>query len=429
MRRLLQANASGRGAEMGLGRMESMVRASTTLEAWWGPARNASQSDKVPGLVHVAGTNGKGSVSHKINYGIMKHGKGTCGLFTSPHVGTYRERIRLDNVMIPETQAEALMEEIEELENKLDTSLTYFELLTMLSFQYFAKSKAAYAVIEAGLGGLEDSTNVMPPPGVCVITSIALDHQAILGNTLDDIARAKGGIFKKGCNVVVGPSVPAQQLQVLREISEAAEAKSFTALEPVSGESVDGENTRVAATALHFLGINVPVSELLDKRPLGRFEKVNNRLILDAAHNPAAFVRLGEALAQEYPRSEGWKIHAVVAMGANKDALGSFQALLADKKLNVASITVAPSENLQRSASIKDLEAAVQQAADLSGREDLEVHHAPTIVQAFDLAQAQTNSDKDVHVVCGSFNALGHIRARFFEDMAVDEINMNENKV
>ncbi|GBG32217.1 Folylpolyglutamate synthase [Hondaea fermentalgiana] len=414
---------------MGLGRMRTVAAASAPLEAWWRPSPQAAES--MPTLVHVAGTNGKGSVSHKIALGAAqaKLRGGPVGLFTSPHVGTFRERIRLDGDMISEARAEALLEEIAALEEQTQQDLTYFELLTLTSFLHFAHERAPVAVIEAGLGGLEDSTNILPDPAVCVITTIAMDHQAILGNTLDDIARAKGGIFKKGAAVVLGPTIPDAQLALLENLAHSVGAASFDVVSRVQGEDVDTENTRVAATALAKMGVDIDVEDLLCKRPLGRFEKVAERVVLDAAHNPAAFTRLGDDLARSFPTSGGYKIHAVVAMGANKDIRGSLAALLRTLDLDVASVTVAPSDNAERTASSIDLATAAREAAQDCGFSSLRVAHADSITKAYETVDSLTTGQRDVIVVCGSFNALGKIRAKHVAQMSMDEVNMNENKV
>ena len=150
--------------------------------------------EKVP-AVHVAGTNGKGSTCALLESVLRAAGYRT-GLYTSPHLLDVRERIRLDGAMIPEADFARLMENSLRLESA--KRLTYFELLTAVAFQYFAEQKLDVAVLETGLGGRLDATNVVEKPALTVLTSISFDHMAQLGGTIPEIAAEKAGIMKSG---------------------------------------------------------------------------------------------------------------------------------------------------------------------------------------------------------------------------------------
>lgn len=150
--------------------------------------------------IHIAGTNGKGSVAHLIASILQESGYRT-GLFTSPHLLDYRERIRIDGVMIPESYVIAFVEAYGGLVSEIEPS--FFEYTTALAFKYFSEEKVDIAVIETGMGGRLDSTNVITPE-VSVITNIGKDHMQFLGDTLEKIAMEKAGIIKKGIPVVIG---------------------------------------------------------------------------------------------------------------------------------------------------------------------------------------------------------------------------------
>lgn len=150
--------------------------------------------------VHVAGTNGKGSVSHIIAAVLQQAGYRT-GLFTSPHLHDFRERIRVDGEMIPKQKVVNFVDK--HREKMIELGLSFFEMTAALAFDYFAQSDVEVAVIETGLGGRLDATNVILPI-VSVITNIGLEHTALLGDTLQQIAAEKAGIIKKSIPVVLG---------------------------------------------------------------------------------------------------------------------------------------------------------------------------------------------------------------------------------
>lgn len=159
--------------------------------------------------VHVTGTNGKGSVTCKIANALQRSGYKT-GVFVSPHISCFRERITVNGEMISEREIEDMMPEIFQKCDKIG-NLSFFELITGLAYKYFAEKKIDVGVIEVGLGGRLDATNIINSE-MSVITSIGLDHQGILGSTIQEIAREKSGIIKRGKPVVVGPQCPYSQV-------------------------------------------------------------------------------------------------------------------------------------------------------------------------------------------------------------------------
>ena len=165
--------------------------------------------------IHVAGTNGKGSVSHMLASILAQAGYRT-GLFTSPHLKDFRERIRIDGEMIPKQKVVNFVDK--HRDKMLELKLSFFEMSAALAFDYFAQSDVEVAVIETGLGGRLDATNVILP-AVSVITNIGLEHTALLGDTLHKIAAEKGGIIKKSIPVVVGEK-DDRWSDVIEEIAE-----------------------------------------------------------------------------------------------------------------------------------------------------------------------------------------------------------------
>jgi dihydrofolate synthase / folylpolyglutamate synthase len=169
--------------------------------------------------IHIAGTNGKGSVSHMLAAILQTAGYKT-GLYTSPHLKDFRERIKINGEMISETFVIDFTEKIKPLIEKIEPS--FFEITVAMAFDLFAKEKVDIAVIEVGLGGRFDSTNIITPE-LSVITNIGWDHMNILGNSLEKIAFEKGGIIKQNVPVVIGETLPETKL-VFEKIAEEKNA-------------------------------------------------------------------------------------------------------------------------------------------------------------------------------------------------------------
>lgn len=176
--------------------------------------------------IHVAGTNGKGSVSHMLAAVFQSAGYKT-GLYTSPHLKDFRERIRIDGKMIPEDEVIRWVEAYKTNNELWKIEPSFFELTVAMAFDYFAKEKVDIAIVEVGLGGRLDSTNIISPE-VSVITNIGMDHTALLGNSLETIAKEKAGIIKKEIPVVVG-STQKETRQVFTDKAEEQQARLFFA--------------------------------------------------------------------------------------------------------------------------------------------------------------------------------------------------------
>jgi len=247
--------------------------------------------------VHVGGTNGKGSVALKVAEGLRAEGF-RVGLYTSPHISTFRERIRLDGEMLSEEAAARHLAALYQIETG---PLSFFDYLTALAFLYFKEERVDWAVVEVGLGGRLDATNVIRPE-LAVVTSIGYDHMDVLGPTLEEIAREKQGIAKPGVPFLAGPRA-------------APFFPSAKKVPPVSG-CYEEENRAVAAAALRQLAVSEESIRFgIEAVPPCRFEEVGG-VILDAAHNADAFERLAEALRVHFP---GEKFHFIAAFSKDKD--------------------------------------------------------------------------------------------------------------
>ena len=169
--------------------------------------------------VHIAGTNGKGSVSHMLAAIFQTAGYKT-GLYTSPHLKDFRERIRINGELVTEDFVIQFVEKVKPLIEEVKPS--FFEITVAMAFTYFAEQQVDIAIVEVGLGGRLDSTNIVLPE-VSVITNIGLDHMNMLGNTLEEIAAEKGGIIKEGIPVVIGEKHPLT-IPVFKKIASEKKA-------------------------------------------------------------------------------------------------------------------------------------------------------------------------------------------------------------
>ena len=252
--------------------------------------------------IHVAGTNGKGSTCAMLAEILQAHGK-KVGLFTSPHLKSYCERMKINGENISESE----FAEIIELVKFFEIPATQFEVLTAVAFVYFASRNVDIAVIEVGLGGSFDSTNIITPE-VSVITNVALDHENILGD-LKNIARNKAGIIKKNIPIVTGAT--GEPLKIIREVAEKNNSPLFEVTKPADVKiNLRGEfqkmNAAVAIQTAKVLGISdADIFTGLEKvHWAGRFEILETdfgKIIIDGAHNPHGAAALRESLDKNFP--------------------------------------------------------------------------------------------------------------------------------
>ncbi|MEX0351034.1 MAG: folylpolyglutamate synthase/dihydrofolate synthase family protein [Paracoccaceae bacterium] len=172
--------------------------------------------DRLPPVIHIAGTNGKGSTLAMIRAGLEGPGL-RAHAYTSPHLARFHERIRLAGSLISEADLTAVLDECYAAND--GASITYFEITTVAGLLAFARAQADYTLLEVGLGGRLDATNVIDRPALCVITPISIDHEQFLGDTIAKIAAEKAGIIKRGVPVVVGPQ-PDEAMEVIEATAE-----------------------------------------------------------------------------------------------------------------------------------------------------------------------------------------------------------------
>jgi len=312
-----------RGIKMGLERMREFLGA-------LGWEQGAER------VIHVAGTNGKGSVCAMLEAICRAAGMRT-GLFTSPHLVTFRERIRVNGEMAGEEEIAEHLARIREISEGMETGSTFFEMTTGLAFEIFRRASLDVIVLETGLGGRLDSTNVIQP-SVAVITSVGLDHTHILGGTLREIAWEKAGIIKAGAPVVTGP-LAAEAAAAVAEVAAERGARLIPVTEPVRDcvVGLNGAHQRmnaaVALRALEMAGLEIaPEHRAEGLRRVewpGRFQRVTRgerAFVLDGAHNPEAARTLAGTWRELHGDSRPQVILGVVR---DKDASGICRELAA----------------------------------------------------------------------------------------------------
>ena len=316
-----------------------------------------SPQDQFPSL-HIAGSKGKGSVSAFCSSVLQAAGY-KVGLYTSPHLKDFEERIQVNRLPIPR---DVLVDYVKEIKPAVASvpGLTTFEIMTGLAFLFFARQEVDIAVIEVGLGGRLDATNIITPE-VSVITSLYLDHVSILGDTLDKIAAEKGGIIKPGVTVISAPQEDLA-LSVLREIAARNKADLIQAelkypFEILSS-SLDGQTFRLdrsgqseefqipllgefqvinavtayaALDSLRSKGYTIEISSVFtgfkNVNWPARFEVLRRRppLIIDSAHNPASMGKLRDTLDEYFP---DLPLILVFGISEDKQLDGMYQEIL-----------------------------------------------------------------------------------------------------
>jgi dihydrofolate synthase/folylpolyglutamate synthase len=382
--------------------------------------------------IHVGGTSGKGSTSTMIASALQASGKKT-GLHTKPHLHAMTERARIDDAAIaPERLAELLDQMMPAIERTAATHgrPTYYETLLALAFAHFAAERVDVAVVEVGLGGRLDGTNVVLPR-VAAITSVGFDHTDVLGNTIEEIAREKAGIAKPGVPLVIG-YVPQAAAAIIEEVAREAGATVAYVRDLVDIEVLnsDEQALELAATtqrgtysfALGVLGrfqhLNaataIAVLEQLgdDLRPSGeaiarglsgvvlpgRMELFRTKpdVVLDIAHNAEKAQSLAASLAQSFP---GRRFHFVVAVGVSKDARAIVEAFA---RLP-STFTFTSFETQGRQATPPSQLATVAATLGIYGRA------IPDPIEALTVARRIAGRD-DVVVVTGSTFVVARLR-------------------
>ena len=396
--------------ELGLGRI------SRILELLGNPEKNLK-------IIHVAGSNGKGSTCAILEEIFVQAGLKT-GKFTSPHLFSYCERIAVNKEPISDAEFDELIEKISALDFENKIGLTEFEILTAAGFLYFNQKACDIVILEVGLGGRLDSTNVIANPLVSIVTSISLEHKERLGDTIEKIAYEKAGIFKKGSPAVFlkeNKGYETLKKEALRLGARVYEAKTIDIKEKraiINGENVEfallgqhqGENlalalcavdilneTKVLSVNIDFETVKKALSKVKWKFRLEEVEYKGNKLLIDACHNPDGARVLAEYLDENYKNK---KIKLIFGCLKNKDYKAVLEHLLSkdNRRLRfyefdypnalkyedlMENLADCPTEVLRRAA------------------ENVEKIENPY--------EEMSKNDADLTVVCGSIYMLGQL--------------------
>ncbi len=380
--------------------------------------------------LHIAGTNGKGSTA-AMAAAVLQAAGYRVGLYTSPHLVEFRERIRVNGEMIAELQVAQLTEQLQTL-CEPDLSPTFFEYTTAMAFQHFADSGVEVAVLEVGLGGRFDATNVVMPMA-CAVTTISIDHQEYLGTTLSSIAFEKAGIIKPGVPVVLG-RLEDEAWRTIEQVARERQAPVFRLNEDFRtegegpqqfsyrglGMQYDGLSCALegrhqldnAACALALLGAAAPQGIAVTAEAVsaalrgvnwaGRLEVVDRRptILLDGAHNPAAATALADYLTRSDRSHPSRPVVLVLGMMRDKDHRGFFEPLsgLVDE-------VVLTQADLPRSATAQELRASLEGLLP-------HPHVVPSFSDAMALARQLAVPDGLV-CVAGSLMLAGECKAWF----------------
>ena len=315
-----------------------------------------SPEKALPPVIHIAGTNGKGSTQAMIRAGLEASGD-ICHAYTSPHLARFHERIFLAGKTIAEQDLANYLSKCEKVNGKI--SITYFEITTCAALLAFSQNKADYTLLEVGLGGRLDATNVIEEPKITVITPISIDHQQYLGNTLSEIAFEKAGILKRNCFAIIGPQED-EALNVIeaRALEVGATCKIYgqhwhvweengrlifqdeNGLLDLPLPKLIGahqvQNAGIALATLRYLGKDSSSYDgaMLNADWPARMQKLKNgplitlapdaEIWLDGGHNKAA----GHALSEAISRLQSRKLFLIVGMLNTKDVMGYMQPLL-----------------------------------------------------------------------------------------------------
>jgi dihydrofolate synthase/folylpolyglutamate synthase len=339
-----------------------------------------------PRTIHIAGTKGKGSTAAMIA-AVLDAAGYRVGLFTSPHLHTIRERARVNNTMITEEEFASILTELEPVVEKIHREaaygqLTTFEILTAAVFTYFRRNSVDLQVLEAGLGGRLDATNIVEPD-ICVITSISLDHTEVLGDTVKKIAIEKTGIIKPGCIVINHPQVK-EAAEIIRETCKKQGAELLQLGEDITWERTGGdlshqsltvktgcgeyevtipllgdyqlENAAAAVAVIEALrGTGIHVIEEAIKRGLsrvnwpGRIQILSSTpmIVADGAHNRDSMKKLIEAVKENFTYHTCFVIFGT---SCDKDIDG-----MATEILSLSDRVVVTSSSHPRSAAVSSL--------------------------------------------------------------------------
>ncbi|MBI5722946.1 MAG: bifunctional folylpolyglutamate synthase/dihydrofolate synthase [Planctomycetes bacterium] len=386
--------------------------------------------------VHIAGTKGKGSTATMLACMLQACGY-KVGLYTSPHINDIRERIQINGEIITQAAMTRLINQMAPIVGKMTDKPTFFEMFTAMAFQYYAEQKVDIAVVETGLGGRLDSTNVIRP-AVVGLTSISMDHMHQLGNTIAEIAGEKAGILKANVPAVSVPQDPVAKRVLKKKALDSKTNLMFTGDEiefsyRVESSRHDGCQTRVCLTTPNSRFEHLPVPLLGEHQALncglalalldqlktqgmkiddaaairglgsinlpGRMETISMdpRILVDGAHNAASIQALIRAIGQHIPHDS---MVMIFGCAADKDIRGMMSQIAA----GADKVIFTRASNNPRAASPKELAEIYEE---MSGKV---AQVADTLDGAVKIARSATTKE-DVICITGSFYLVGEARA------------------
>ena len=379
---------------------------------------------KLPPVIHLAGTNGKGSTQAMLAAGLKAAGK-SVHAYTSPHLARFHERIRVAGDLITENDLAAILEECEVANGGIQ--ITYFEITTCAAFLAFARTPADYTLLEVGLGGRLDATNVFDKPELTIITPVSFDHPQFLGDTVAEIAGEKAGILKRGVTCVVGPQ-PDDALDVIEAKARRIGAplllhgqhwhvgeengrlvyQDETGLLDLPLPNLIGahqvQNAGAAIAALRYLGFDEATSEaaITQAEWPARMQRLKHGPLIDAASNVELWLdgghnaACGEAIAEALGRLPKRPLHVICGMLNTKDISG-YLAPLAPLVDSFQGVSI-PGETATLPAS--ETVAAARSAG-------MTASEAPDVLTA--VAAVATNHPDARILICGSLYLAGNV--------------------
>jgi len=397
--------------------------------------------------VHIAGTNGKGSTAAMIA-SILKNSGFKVGLYTSPHLVSFTERVSINNEHISETEVTGLTSHIRNAIAGDDIKPTFFEFVTAMAFYYFASKRIEWAVVEVGMGGRLDATNVLLPD-VSVITNVSLDHNEFLGETIFDIATEKAGIIKPSIPVVTATTHP-EALRVLEETARDLGSELHVYDKDFKGSllfmddkhilfNYSGMNLHMGERAvyqkynslslpapgkhqLYNASVAIRVCEILAQKGVpitsdainngflylnfeGRLECISRTplIILDSAHNPEAARALSESVKEIFPEK---KIILVAGIMKDKDIGGILKPLL-----QISNAVILTKPKSERAASPDKLETSIETMDERNNKGLIHksIRKTRSVSEAIELAKSLWHKE-DIILVTGSFYTTGEAK-------------------
>ncbi len=367
---------------------------------------------KIPHYIHVTGTSGKGSVSTFLSFILEASGK-KVGLTISPHPTTLRERWQVNNVIMSEKEFVEIVQKLKPVFDEYARKspydmVSFFDITTIISLMYFAQKKVDWAVMEVGLGGRLDSTNVIPYKDIAVITNIGLDHTELLGNTKEKIAFEKAGIIKKGCEVFTSET----DKKVLRVIENTCkkqkvnlfQIQTFSDLPPGIKKH---QQTNASLCIAIAEKLHLPTSSIVNglqkaKQPL-RMEQVSQKplIILDGAHNP-------DKIKNTVEETKTFKKNVRLVLGFSADKnIQAMIKLLSTLKPKTVACTRQTSNTFRKAAHPKDIQKMIKK---YSPQSKTEIFFDPHDALQWSKKQQKTG---DLLLITGSIFLSGELRKNF----------------